>query len=683
LSQDQVLKTLVGLGLTQSDSQIYICLAKKGPQKGSEISKGLKIQKQQLYRSLKNLQSKGIVDASLEHPARFSAVSFDKVVDIFIKAKMAEANLIEENKEEILASWKAMAVGETQDASAKFTVIEGRGPIYSRILQMVKETKNQLSSITTVAGLLRADQFGLFDAGFNDPPKSQPRFRFLTELSVQSLPIMRKLFKEMGKKRFGFIGKTPGLSLGLFPQMIIKDESEAIFFITAPTEKNEVCLWTNCKSLVQAFLAIFEDLWHNAIDVNKKIEEIENGKTDASLLILKNAEEARTKYYETLESAEQEIMMINSLENLKTSSESFPLLNERAERNVISKIMVPITTKNWAIAQQLSKHYDVRHIPAGYLNTTIVDGKHLFQFSNKASLEQEKDKNSLNFENMFYSDDFEYIDKAKKVLSSIWENAPANSPVTLESVLAPTKEPISHVLKKIGFNGLSKTVGVTVAEDNQECNNLTEKDVITRIIEGPKHFNSPSDDIVRLYSFNGQAIIHPPSHLSLPEIIVYLVHTEKHSTFGIQDFMHIVVKRETPSGPAFLPSVFVYDNPAATEYWKKYFAGVPSGSNLQLVKKDELQVQLHGNILSAAWTVPIALIPQLLTLPPGCIMLEGYGNLRTEQFTLNLVSGYRMACETNGFDAFVTFLHPSSNYSGPGTDGFLCRDVIQTIYPPN
>jgi HTH-type transcriptional regulator, sugar sensing transcriptional regulator len=98
LSQDQVLKTLIGLGLTRLDSQIYICLAKKGPQKGNEISKNLKIQKQQLYRSLKNLQTKGIVDASLEHPARFSAVTFDKVVDIFVNAKMAEASRIQENK---------------------------------------------------------------------------------------------------------------------------------------------------------------------------------------------------------------------------------------------------------------------------------------------------------------------------------------------------------------------------------------------------------------------------------------------------------------------------------------------------------------------------------------------------------------------------------------------------------
>ena len=391
MSQEQVLKTLVSLGLTRLDSQVYLCLSKKGPQKGIEISKVLKIQKQQLYRSLKNLQSKGIVDASLEHPARFSAVSFDKVVDIFIRAKMAEANRIQESKEEILASWKAMAVGETPDASAKFTVIEGRGPIYARILQMVKETKNQLSTITTVTGLLRADHFGLFESGFNDPPKYKPQFRFLTELSAQGFPVMKKLLAEMKKAKFGFEGRTPELSLGLFPQMVIKDEAEAIFFITAPSEQNEVCLWTNCKSLVSAFLGIFEDLWRNAINVNKKMAEIETDKSESESFIVSNAETARRKYYETLERAEHEIVMIDSLENLTTSTRGSEFLKIQVERNVSTKIMVPITTKNWANAQQLSQKYEIRHIPEGYLNTTVVDGKHLFQFRNLLTTEPGKD----------------------------------------------------------------------------------------------------------------------------------------------------------------------------------------------------------------------------------------------------------------------------------------------------
>ncbi len=283
---------------------------------------------------------------------------------------------------------------------------------------------------------------------------------------------------------------------------------------------------------------------------------------------------------------------------------------------------------------------------------------------------------------MFYSDNWEFIDKTKKMLHSLWENSPAQSPITLEQFWLRQRLKSTLCSKKPGFEALSKAAGVVVTEAEEDLDKLTENDIISRILNAQKPPVKASEGVVTLYSCNGQAIIHPPSHLSLPDMLVYFVHAEKHSTFGTQDFMHVVVWRETPVGYAFVPSAFVYDKPEATEYWSKYFAGVPSGSNLQLVKNEELQVQLHGNILFACWTVPITLIPGLLTLPPGCIKLEGYGNLKTEKHTLNLASGYKMVDEFNGFDAFVTFLHPSSKYSGPGTDGFISREVISNIYPP-
>ena len=182
MSQEQVLKALVGLGLTRLDSQVYIYLAKKGrPQKGQDLSKGLNIQKQQLYRSLKILQGQGIVNVTLEHPAKFSAVAFSEVVEIFIKTKMAEAHRIEEGKNEILANWQAITIRDTVNATPKFSVIEGRGPIYAKMLQLMRETKNNLSTITTVEGLIRANQFGLFDNGLANQIKSQFQFRAITK----------------------------------------------------------------------------------------------------------------------------------------------------------------------------------------------------------------------------------------------------------------------------------------------------------------------------------------------------------------------------------------------------------------------------------------------------------------------------------------------------------------------
>jgi sugar-specific transcriptional regulator TrmB len=116
LSQERVIDTLMSFGLTRMDAKIYILLAKKGSIKAIEVGKALKMSKPQLYRSLKNLERIGIVSATLEHPAKFSAVTFEKALDLLAKAKMKkaleEAQHIQESKDELLANWQSLSIGD-------------------------------------------------------------------------------------------------------------------------------------------------------------------------------------------------------------------------------------------------------------------------------------------------------------------------------------------------------------------------------------------------------------------------------------------------------------------------------------------------------------------------------------------------------------------------------------------
>ncbi len=75
-------------------------------------------------------------------------------------------------------------------------------------------------------------------------------------------------------------------------------------------------------------------------------------------------------------------------------------------------------------------------------------------------------------------------------------------------------------------------------------------------------------------------------------------------------------------------------------------------------------------------------MPQKHILPAGCIILETYGQVRTQSYTLVLPSGFRSKIEGNGFYAFVNFLSSAANYAGPGTDGYVARDAIMTTTPP-
>ena len=105
MSLERVLKTLEGLGLSRTDAEVYVYLAKKGPKNGRELADALQVTKQQLYPSLKNLKDKGVVTVSLERPALFSAVAFEKVIELLIAIKVEQAKAFEETKKELMESW--------------------------------------------------------------------------------------------------------------------------------------------------------------------------------------------------------------------------------------------------------------------------------------------------------------------------------------------------------------------------------------------------------------------------------------------------------------------------------------------------------------------------------------------------------------------------------------------------
>ena len=150
--EENVKSVLKDFGLTETEAAVYLFLAKHDALKGTEIARQIKKDKAQVYHILKSLQAKGLVESTLEAPVRFAFVPFEKVVDSTINAKREEATRIENAKEELFDYWKNISKTKPELPLEKFVVIEGRHKVFSKISQMIADTKNQLSTITTVAG---------------------------------------------------------------------------------------------------------------------------------------------------------------------------------------------------------------------------------------------------------------------------------------------------------------------------------------------------------------------------------------------------------------------------------------------------------------------------------------------------------------------------------------------------
>ncbi len=553
MSQEKILRTLESLGLSPYDAQVYLFLGKRGPQKTKDISQALKMSKQHLYLILKNLQSKGVVQATLERPAKFSAIPFERVLDLFIKAKMEDAQRIKHDKPKILSDWQSIAIAETADQPPKFAVIEGRNFIYPRLRQMIEETKSHLSVISTFESLTLAEQQGLLVAAYNQASRSKVNLRLLIELTNENLKHMKRLLKRISKISPNFEIKSPELGLKPISRMIIRDDTEIAFFLNQDEETSmkaadEVCLWTNSKTIVNSFKAVFEDLWKSSIDQEKRIAEIETGKPIARTYVINDPIVAKEKLQEILSKARSEIKILTSARGLNEAWKEINQLRDKVRSGISIQIMAPVTRDNFEAAQQLVVCCEVRHVSTSYLRTIIVDGTHLFQSRNAPS-DRENDA-LLSFENSFYTTDLEYVNRTKNLVDDIWKNAYKPSTITLEEIVNPQRllaPPVSEEESVISRKDSPYQKTALGVQEKQGV--ITEQEILNRIMTVKRTFvRNPAKDVVRIYGCEAMCAIHPPKSFNLPDMMISAWHCSKQSSFGAEDWFQVYLWLETSEG---------------------------------------------------------------------------------------------------------------------------------------
>ena len=126
VSQKKAKNVLREFGLTSKEADVYIFLARHEVLTGGEIAKQTKIARSLVYRILKSLQAKGLVEPTLETPKRFVASPFESALNLIIRTRQEEALLVEKAKKDLLADWRVISKAKPEARIEKFVVIEGK-----------------------------------------------------------------------------------------------------------------------------------------------------------------------------------------------------------------------------------------------------------------------------------------------------------------------------------------------------------------------------------------------------------------------------------------------------------------------------------------------------------------------------------------------------------------------------
>ena len=304
-------------------------------------------------------------------------------------------------------------------------------------------------------------------------------------------------------------------------------------------------------------------------------------------------------------------------------------------------------------AKQLSKYCEVRHVASTYLGTTIVDCKHLFQLKESLS-DEENLGNIFSFKNAFYTTDSAFVEKTKNMLDDLWRKAFNLSKVKVDPIIMP------HIK--------SRSLDAKI-----DLKKLPERLLRT----GETH------EVGIGCGIYGTTILKPPSHLNMPDIRILVSHFDEQCKFvGGMDHLAVALLSKTREGKVWVPVAQVIDGgPKVLDFNKVEFAGIFAGENFISVEPEELQVWSKRKTLFAGWTIPIPILASKYVLEPGCIIFEAFGDEIHSTYPVPLPSGYHLGFETDGFQAFTTFIGTSWKYSGPGISGFAGNFIVVTSKP--
>ena len=482
------------IGLSKRKADIYIYLSKKGVQKAQSVATHLGIDRAQTYRLLRSLKQKGVVEETIESPTRYLAIPIEKLIETYLKDRRSEINNLESEKTKIIDYFKSISKKEIETPMARFQIIPGRNGIYSKILQMVEESKKEVSQITTNLGLIQEDTFGLFDRIIDiADEKKDIKFKMLVNISQENFKTIKNLLR-ISNNTNNIQWRHAIVASSYYPRFIIKDNEEILLYVSSKDDqiisnKEDNGLWVASKMFVSTLKASFNEIWNNAVDINDRITELETGTPIEKTIIIKDPTKAQKKIVKIIKETKNEIILILSSVGINRLLKD-NLFKEYSNKDIKIRIMAPIDLDNLNAAQELSKLYKIKHVSLSYLTMMTVDRQHLFIF--KAPPLNEKINVPFYLTNMFYTNDKKYVERTNQLLEDIWKRGTYLSDIGAVSsmekfnVTVSDSDSISEIIKIIIKNNVRS---VLVTKNNQTIGIIDQKDILTKIIKENKDPN--------------------------------------------------------------------------------------------------------------------------------------------------------------------------------------------------
>ena len=244
---------LTTFGLTPNQIKVFFYLGKIGAKTASEISKAVNIPRSETYHLLTALQNKGIVDASFQHPIKFTALSIKKTIDVLLNTEIERLNKLKKSGPELEEIWEKIPSNTSdieEKEEEKFKVLQGGNQVNSKIFDMILNAKNECRILGSEKDFMK-----FYHANFLDAlEEHQIDYKLLTPISKKS----KYIFDDLDKSKIKKLCSSVKESLCF----LLKDDDEVLFFIKNEGNSKEMrAIWTNSETIIYSKALLFDNIW--------------------------------------------------------------------------------------------------------------------------------------------------------------------------------------------------------------------------------------------------------------------------------------------------------------------------------------------------------------------------------------------------------------------------------------
>ena len=265
---ESITERLTAFGFTQDEARFYLFLSVMGPTPISAIVRRFDINRIRVYRNLKRLEERNLVEKVMGRPVRYVAAPIEESLQNELDTIQIRLSELERTRNEIIDEWSKLALSiEKQPEEPRFRIHQGRPQVYDQLVQMCNKAENEISIVTTERDLHRLALYG-FDEKLGPISERGTRIRIMTQVESAD-------FEEIG----GYYGSTDTRHVPLPSpiRFIVIDDSEALVTVSMDdsmtmTTQNDTGLWTNAASFISVMTVFFDTLWTLASDIQSIIE---------------------------------------------------------------------------------------------------------------------------------------------------------------------------------------------------------------------------------------------------------------------------------------------------------------------------------------------------------------------------------------------------------------------------